>query len=114
MSDVDDQIKETTIAPPPRCSFCQATRGQHAELERAGELHHQFSERGELVHSKPEQKNQRVMVAPDLVLRMALLDAGVITEGQLTLAEAKIRASVSGGDGGSDPADRGPRSAESS
>jgi len=75
-----------------KCAICLIARTEHDTRVRAGELHHAFSENGELIHSTPRKPEaRRVTVTADLALRVALIEAGVITYEQLARAEAALR-----------------------
>ena len=89
-----------------KCSICFVPRTEHERLVRAGELHHRFSEQGELVHDAP--RKPQVRATPDLALRMALIDAGVVKYSDIARAEAQLGAvSPAGGrESGADRADR--------
>lgn len=111
MSEAAAEIQRMRTVATKRCAICETPRPEHDRKVAAGELHHRFSEAGELVHST--ERRPQVPKTADLALRVALIDAGVITYEQIARAEAKLRdlPVESGADG---RGDRGDRPAESS
>ena len=93
-----------------QCAICQASAEHHRRLEEAGEIHHAYSRAGELVHSTGPEKKPKVLATPDLILRMALVDKGIITTEDLLRAEMKLREpTISSGSGPGHPGDSSDR-----
>lgn len=91
----------------PRCSLCGQTRSWHQEN---GPRHHFTLSDGStpLKMSDEVPQMKRVDLPFDPILRMALVNAGVITTDQLRQAERDYHAINGGGYGGERPTDTGP------
>lgn len=76
----------------PLCALCGASKGEHTALERSGELHHRWGAsrsagldvvETNMPQSRPDPAPSVIIApAPDLVLRKALFELGVLTEEQ--------------------------------
>lgn len=66
------------------CMVCSKDREGHRQAEAAGEVNHEFSETGQLVPlKKPERTVQTQTLPFDPVLRLLLVEKGLVTGAEL-------------------------------
>lgn len=86
---------------PEICSICKVERREHEKAEIAGDLHHRFNADGRLVAVKDEKKTDpppmsrvpevKLLTGPsDPILRVVLINKGVISPEDLTAAEEML------------------------
>lgn len=81
------------------CRICDRSRQAHREAEAAGEVHHKFSQNGELEQvdppKPPQQKQTAAPGAPmspsDPVLRLLLVEKGLVTGQELEEMTQRLR-----------------------
>jgi hypothetical protein len=82
------------MASDPLCMFCSLDGEQHKVAEETRAVNHEFSLDGQFmplpVERKKEPKADRVVATADPVLRLALIDAGLLKYEDLAAAEVKL------------------------